>query len=100
MHNCINTEVRFCALLTEGGDPRMQLHRARSSPAGLSANFDKRLSDKSLEGSQRFRIAVLKVAKWCFWVRFEHSLESRSGPFRNYQTVSLGNTLAICGRKG
>src|SRR5215203_5222498 len=47
-----------------------------------------RLSDKSLEGSQRFGIAVLKVAKWCLWVRFEHSLESRSGPFRNYQTVS------------
>jgi hypothetical protein len=28
MHNCINTEVRFRALLTEGGDPRVQLHRA------------------------------------------------------------------------
>jgi hypothetical protein len=47
-----------------------------------------RLSDKSLEGSRRFGIALLKVAKWCLWVSFEHSLESRSGPFRNYQTVS------------
>jgi competence protein ComEA len=28
MHNCINTEVRFRALLAEGGDPRVQLHRA------------------------------------------------------------------------
>ena len=28
MHNCINTEVRFRALLTEGGDPRVQLHSA------------------------------------------------------------------------
>jgi hypothetical protein len=28
MHNCINTEVRFRALLTEGGNPRVQLHRA------------------------------------------------------------------------
>jgi competence protein ComEA len=28
MRNCINTEVRFRALLTEGGDPRVQLHRA------------------------------------------------------------------------
>jgi hypothetical protein len=27
MRNCINTEVRFRALLTEG-DPRVQLHRA------------------------------------------------------------------------
>ena len=28
MHNCINTEVRFRALLSEGSDPRVQLHRA------------------------------------------------------------------------
>jgi competence protein ComEA len=28
MHNCINTEVRFRALLTEGAGPRVQLHRA------------------------------------------------------------------------
>ena len=47
-----------------------------------------RLSEKSLEGSRRFGIAVLKVAKWCFWVRFDHSLEFRLGSFRNYQTVS------------
>jgi hypothetical protein len=26
MHNCIHTEVRFRALLTEDGDPRVQLH--------------------------------------------------------------------------
>src|SRR5215218_4877705 len=54
------------------------------------SNVGERLSEKSLEGSLRFGIALLKVAKWCLWVRFEHSLESRSEPFRNYQTVSLG----------
>jgi hypothetical protein len=27
MHNCINTEVRFCALLTEGGAERLELAR-------------------------------------------------------------------------
>jgi len=30
-------------------------------------------SDKSLEGFRRFGLAVLKVAKWCFWVGFDHS---------------------------
>jgi hypothetical protein len=28
MHNCINTEVKFRALLTDDGDPRVQLHGA------------------------------------------------------------------------
>jgi hypothetical protein len=28
MHNYIKTEVRFRALLTEGADPRVQLHSA------------------------------------------------------------------------
>src|SRR5215211_5328215 len=58
------------------------------------SNVGERLSEKSLEGSRRFGIALLKVAKWCLWVSFEHSLESRSGPFRYYQTVSPGSTSA------
>jgi hypothetical protein len=43
----------------------------------------------------RHPAGTLKVAKWCLWVRFDHSSESRSGPFRNYQTVSPRSTLAI-----
>jgi hypothetical protein len=31
--------LRFRALLTEGGDRRVQLHRASSSPVASSANF-------------------------------------------------------------
>src|SRR5215213_5601084 len=55
-----------------------------------SAECVERLSDKALKGSRRFGLAVLKVAKWCFWARFDHSWESRPQPFPNYQTVSEG----------
>ena len=39
MHNCINTEVRFRVLLTEGGDQRVQLHRAGISSMVNTASF-------------------------------------------------------------
>ena len=41
-----------------------------------------KLSDKSLEGFRSFGLAVPKAANWCFWARFDHSQECRSGPFR------------------
>src|SRR5215216_7921 len=64
------------------------------------SNVGERLSEKSLEGSRRFGIALLKVAKWCLWVSFEHSLECRSGPFPNYQTVSPRTRVNKGKRKG
>jgi hypothetical protein len=34
------------------------------------------------------------VAKQGFWLRFNHSWDPRVVPIRNFQTVSLGNTVS------
>jgi len=33
-------------------------------------------------------LVALKVPKWRFWLRFEHSWESTTEPTRTFQTVS------------
>jgi hypothetical protein len=45
--------------------------RVRSEP--YSPECVERLSEKSLESSLRFMEAALKVAKCCFWARFDRS---------------------------